>query len=239
MCSPNRRRARRRAKRPGRGMTTHRSIRTEYVMSPNTTTQEHNSDSDTAETKVRRVLTANPGMTTADLVTAAGVGRSTARRILSGWAHEGTVIRTPGKDQSSLLTLLDGQVQLGAEPAARAAQPVITRLGDHATRRLLLRITLLAGPGRMLMGAADRGVDVQVPRDRTVRVGQGLEAGEDTVPGAVPLPSAEEVVDPVPWPVLGGDVPPWNPGTDPEPYAVDQLPPRPDGRPSRPRAFRQ
>ncbi len=146
----------------------------------------------------------------------------------------------PGRhqDRHGFLALLDGQVQLGAEPAARAAQPVITRLGEHATRRLLLQITLLAGPGRMLMSGADRGVDVQVPRDRTVRVGQGLKAGEDAVPGAVPLPSTEEVVDPIPEPVLGGNVPPRNTSPDPEPYAVDELPPRPDGRPTRPCALR-
>lgn len=59
------------------------------------------------------------------------------------------------------------------------------------------------------------------------------------MPGAVPLPSAEQVVAPTPRPVLDGQVPPRNTGPDPEPYAVDQLPPRPDGRPSRLRALRQ
>lgn len=64
----------------------------------------------------------------------------------------------------------------------------------------------------MLMGAADRGVDAQVPRDRAFRIGQGLEPGEDPVPGAVPLPSAEQVVDPAPRPLRDGHVPPRNAG---------------------------
>ena len=129
------------------------------------------------------------------------------------------------------MALLDGQVELGGEPAARPSQPMITGLGEDAARWFLLQVALLAGPGRMLMGAADRGVDAQVPRDRTLRVGQGLELGENPVPGAVSLPSAEQVVDPAPRSVFDGDVPPWNTGPDTEPYAVDQLPPRPDGRP--------
>jgi hypothetical protein len=33
---------------------------------------------------------------------------------------------------------------------------VITRLGEDAARRFLLQVALLAGPGRMLVGAADR-----------------------------------------------------------------------------------
>lgn len=132
-------------------------------------------------------------------------------------------------DRHGLLTLLDGQVQLGGEPAARPAQPMITGLGEDATGWFFLQVALLASPGRMLISAAHRGVDTQVPRDRTLRVGQGLEPGKDPLPGAVPLPPAEQVVDPAPRSVLDGDVPPWN--TGPEPYAVDQLPPRPDGRP--------
>ena len=116
---------------------------------------------------------------------------------------------------------------------------MITGLGEDAARWFLLQVTLPAGPGRMLVGAADRGVDIQVPRNRTLRVGQGLKPGEDPLPGAVALPPAEQVVDPAPRPVLDGDIPPRNSGPDPEPYAVDQLPSRPDGRPTRLRAFRQ
>ncbi len=142
-------------------------------------------------------------------------------------------------DRHGLLALLDGQVQLGGEPAARASQPMITRLGEHAARRLLLQVALLPGPGRMMMSAAHRGVDAQVPRDRTFRIGQGLEPGEDPMPGAVPLPPAEQVVDSAPRPVRDGHVPPRNAGPDPKPYPVDQLPPRPDRRSPRPGPLRQ
>lgn len=136
-------------------------------------------------------------------------------------------------DRHGLLTRLNCQVELGREPAARPSQPMITGLGKDTARWFLLQVALLAGPGRMLMGAADRGVDAQVPRDRTLRVGQGLEPGEEPLPRAVPLPSAEQVIDPAPRSIRDGDIPPRNTGSDPEPYAVDQLPPRPDRRPPR------
>ncbi|CAL9511728.1 hypothetical protein SUDANB1_03642 [Streptomyces sp. enrichment culture] len=123
-------------------------------------------------------------------------------------------------------------------PAARASQRMITRLGEDPTCWLFLQVALLAGPGRVLMSAAHRGVDVQVPCDRTLRVGQRLEQREDLVPDAVPLPPAEQVIDPAPRSVLDGYVPPWNTGTDPEPYAVDQPPPGPHGWPPRLRPFR-
>lgn len=142
-------------------------------------------------------------------------------------------------DRHGPLALLDGQVQLAGEPAARASQPMITRLGEHAARWLLLQVALLPGPGRMLMSAAHRGVGAQVPRDRTFRIGQGLEPGEDPMPGAVPLPPAEQVVDSAPRPVRDGHVPPRNAGPDSKPYAVDQLPPRPDRLPPRPGPLRQ
>ena len=96
------------------------------------------------------------------------------------------------------LILLDGQVALGGEPAARASQPVISGFGEHTARWFLLQVALLAGSGRMLLGAADRGVDAQVPDDYAFHVGPGLETGEDPVPGPVPLPPAEQVVDSAP-----------------------------------------
>ncbi|MEV5720720.1 hypothetical protein AB0L41_43235 [Amycolatopsis mediterranei] len=57
-----------------------------------------------AETKVRRALKEHPGTTAAKLASAAGVGRSTATKILSRWATEGLVTRTDGKDQSVPVT---------------------------------------------------------------------------------------------------------------------------------------
>ncbi|MDT8916057.1 hypothetical protein [Amycolatopsis sp. PS_44_ISF1] len=50
----------------------------------------------TTEDKVHPALAAIPGSTTAQLAMAAGVGRSTAAKILARWAREGTVIRTAG-----------------------------------------------------------------------------------------------------------------------------------------------
>lgn len=79
----------------------------------------------------------------------------------------------------------------------------------------------------MLMRTAHGAFDAQVPHDPALRIGQGLEPGENLVPGAVSLPPAKQVVDPAPRPVLDGHIPPWHPGADPEPHAVDQLPPRP------------
>ncbi|WP_410630960.1 hypothetical protein [Amycolatopsis sp. cmx-4-83] len=67
---------------------------------------------ETAETKVRRALeAAAPGATAAKLASAAGIGRSTATKILSRWAAEGLVTRTAGKDQSVPVTwaLIDDQ----------------------------------------------------------------------------------------------------------------------------------
>ncbi|MGW4526904.1 hypothetical protein [Amycolatopsis sp. NPDC004378] len=67
---------------------------------------------ETAETKVRRALeAAAPGATAAKLASAAGIGRSTATKILSRWAAEGLVTRTAGKDQSVAVTwaLIDEQ----------------------------------------------------------------------------------------------------------------------------------
>ncbi|MEU3622558.1 hypothetical protein AB0E54_09115 [Amycolatopsis coloradensis] len=50
----------------------------------------------TTEDKVLTALTANPASTTAALAKAAGVGRSTAAKILARWGRDGTAIRTAG-----------------------------------------------------------------------------------------------------------------------------------------------
>lgn len=63
-----------------------------------------NAKPETAESKVRRALEANPGATAARIANEAGVGRSTATKILSRWAAEGLVTRTTGKDQSVPVT---------------------------------------------------------------------------------------------------------------------------------------
>jgi predicted transcriptional regulator len=69
---------------------------------PNNTSDD--TKPETADTKVRRALEAHPGATAAHLANVAGVGRSTATKILSHWAKEGLVIRTTGKDQSVPVT---------------------------------------------------------------------------------------------------------------------------------------
>ncbi|MET8846008.1 hypothetical protein [Amycolatopsis sp. NPDC004625] len=82
-------------------------------MSQNNNDQPQASKPETAESKVRRALRAYPGTTAANLASMAGVGRSTATKILSRWAIEGLVARTDGKDQSVPVTwaMCDGQAE--------------------------------------------------------------------------------------------------------------------------------
>lgn len=56
-----------------------------------------------------------------------------------------------------------------------------------------MRDPLSPRPGGMLVDPADG----DVPGDRLLRVGLGLQFGEDLLPGAVPLPDAEQVVRPI------------------------------------------
>ena len=53
-------------------------------------------DASTAEDKVRAALADKRGSTTAEVAMAAGVGRSTAAKILARWGRDGTAIRTAG-----------------------------------------------------------------------------------------------------------------------------------------------
>lgn len=53
-------------------------------------------DAPSAEDKVRSALGANPGTTSAALAIAAGVGKSTAGKILARWHRDGLVDRTTG-----------------------------------------------------------------------------------------------------------------------------------------------
>ncbi|GLY68728.1 hypothetical protein Atai01_53470 [Amycolatopsis taiwanensis] len=53
-------------------------------------------DEPTAEDKVRAALAGKPGSTTAELAIAAGVGRSTAAKILARWDRDGAALRTAG-----------------------------------------------------------------------------------------------------------------------------------------------
>ena len=67
-------------------------------------TTSNDTKPETADTKVRRALETHPGSTAAHLANVAGVGRSTASKLLSRWAAEGLVTRTTGKDQSVPVT---------------------------------------------------------------------------------------------------------------------------------------
>ncbi|GAA2975902.1 MarR family transcriptional regulator [Actinokineospora diospyrosa] len=48
------------------------------------------------EDKLWAVLHSNPGTAAVELSTSAGIGKSTAQKILARWAHEGSVTRTAG-----------------------------------------------------------------------------------------------------------------------------------------------
>ncbi|MGH3533996.1 MAG: MarR family transcriptional regulator [Pseudonocardiaceae bacterium] len=52
-----------------------------------------------AEDKLWAALRAYPGATTTELAERAGIGRSTAGKILPGWERDGTATRTPGPAQ--------------------------------------------------------------------------------------------------------------------------------------------
>ncbi|PPK63383.1 winged helix-turn-helix domain-containing protein [Actinokineospora auranticolor] len=53
------------------------------------------------EDKLWAVLHTNPGTTAVELSTSAGIGKSTAQKILARWAHEGCVTRTAGTAATS------------------------------------------------------------------------------------------------------------------------------------------
>ncbi|MCR6488304.1 hypothetical protein M8542_36285 [Amycolatopsis sp. OK19-0408] len=76
-------------------------IHTENVMSHRNTTTDRplhaisgTNDASTTADKVRAVLATKPGSTTAELAIAAGVGRSTAAKILARWDRDGAAVRT-------------------------------------------------------------------------------------------------------------------------------------------------
>lgn len=94
-------------------------------------------------------------------------------------------------------------------------------------------------PGGVLVGPADRGVDVHLPGDQALRVRLGLALGDDQGPGTIALPAPEQVIDPVPRAVALGHITPRSTSTGPPPYAVYQLPPRPHPWTARLDALRQ
>ena len=67
---------------------------------------------------------------------------------LQDWLELGAVVPLAGGDQEGerLLSVLDSQVHLGGQSAARAPERVVGGLGIDATGRLLLEIPLLRAP---------------------------------------------------------------------------------------------
>ncbi len=80
----------------------------------------------TTEDKVRAALTANPASTTAALATAAGVGRSTAAKILARWGRDGTAIRTAGDGPRNPDTWALPQSDRNATPGTEDTRPDTT-----------------------------------------------------------------------------------------------------------------
>jgi hypothetical protein len=70
--------------------------------------------------------------------------------------------------------LLTGQMRFGGPAAPRPTEAMICRFSLHATRRFLLRLAVATGSGRVLVGAADRGVHADGPVDQPGGVCVGL-----------------------------------------------------------------
>jgi hypothetical protein len=91
-------------------------------------------DAPTAEEKVRAVLADKPGSTTAELALAAGVGRSTAAKILARWHRDGAAVRTPAdsprKPDAWTLAPTDTST---ATPEPEDAQPDATTNTESAS----------------------------------------------------------------------------------------------------------
>jgi predicted transcriptional regulator len=149
-------------------MTIHPFSETELVMPETQNTPLNDTKPENAETKVRRALSANPGTTAAALALAAGVGRSTATKILSRLASDGIVTRTAGKDQSVPPTwtledsALDGTAEVaatGEDAPATADQENLAPTGDAAERE--------ADPSPVTALDASTASDPAIPGDPT------------------------------------------------------------------------
>ena len=80
-----------------------------------------------------------------------------------------------------------------------------------------------AGPGGVLMGTGDGGVDADLPGDQPLGVGLGLQPGQDPLPGAIALPAAKQPIHRLPGPVAGGHIPPRRPGAGSPADPINQL----------------
>ena len=65
---------------------------------------------------------------------------------------------------------------------------MILRFLLHTARWFLLQASVATGTGRVLMGAADRGVHAHRPTDQPGSIGAGLQQGKDPHPDTTKRP---------------------------------------------------
>ncbi|WP_116051507.1 hypothetical protein [Amycolatopsis palatopharyngis] len=135
------------------------------------------------EDKVRTALADNPGSTTAKLAMAAGVGRSTAAKILARWDRDGTATRTAGDGPRNPDTWTIAPTDRDtaapdtddARPDATAAMPSTDQLTDHASDTD--EDSTAEQTGATEEAAID--VDDSTTEDATVMEGPRTEADDD------------------------------------------------------------
>ncbi|WP_037577628.1 helix-turn-helix domain-containing protein [Phaeacidiphilus oryzae] len=122
-----------------------------------------------AAESLRRALTAHPGATAAELATAAGIGRSTAGKILASLEKHGTTRReNTGRDTDNRATA-DHWHPVTAAPAA-ATQPTIHPRDNHAQAKTSATAPTTPLPTRT-EPPAPRPTPPPIPRPG--RLGQG------------------------------------------------------------------
>ncbi|SFB53318.1 hypothetical protein SAMN05216266_11717 [Amycolatopsis marina] len=133
------------------------------------------------EDKVRAALTDNPVSTTAKLAMAAGVGRSTAAKILARWDREGTAIRTAGDGPRNpdTWTVAPSDRDTAApdtddvQPDATAATPSTDQPTEHASD------TVTTAEQTRATGEATIDVDDSATEDTTVAEAPGTTSETD------------------------------------------------------------
>lgn len=132
----------------------------------------------TTEDKVKKALTDNPGSTTAKLAMAAGVGRSTAAKILARWGREAIAIRTEGDGPRNPDTwALATSAPDAAAPDIEDAQPPVT-----ATSSADGPIARACDAAEDTGATEDEAIDVDGTTEDTTAArvaGTGSEAADD------------------------------------------------------------
>jgi hypothetical protein len=129
-----------------------------------------------------------------------------------------------------------GQMNLASQPATGAAQrlpagpPIGCRrfdpapcfdLGGREDLRGDVGGRLASGARRMLVRADHRGVDRDRPVPTLAQVGVEAQLVENLDPGAIAGPAAMPVVDGLPVPILGWQVPPRQPAPGPPEHSIE------------------